>query len=43
MKYYTNYPTEPIGGDNPYYRCASCGVSVPQANGDLNGHYDFCA
>lgn len=41
MEYYS-YPTEPIGGGNPYYCCASCGRSDPQINGRLDGHYDFC-
>lgn len=42
MKYYTNYPKEPIGSGNPYYRCSFCGVSDPQINGNLNGHLDDC-
>lgn len=24
---YNYYPTVPIGGKNPYYKCAHCGVS----------------
>jgi hypothetical protein len=41
-KYYTDYPKEPIGGGNPYHRCAYCHVSVPEINGDLEGHREWC-
>ena len=41
-KLYFDYPTEPIGGSNPNYKCASCGMSVPEINGRLEGHLDFC-
>ena len=41
MKYY-DFPTEPIGHGNPYYRCVSCHRSVPEINGDLYGHLDGC-
>ena len=41
-KYYSDYPTVPIGGGNPYYCCASCGRSAPQINGSLDGHNDNC-
>jgi len=41
-EYYTDYPTRPIGGGNPYYCCASCGRSDPQINGSLDGHSDSC-
>jgi len=37
-KYYCDYPTEPIGGDNPYYRCSYCKISDPQINGYLENH-----
>ena len=40
--YYTDYPKEPIGGDNPYYRCAHCKISDPQINGQLNKHTTWC-
>jgi len=41
MSYFTDYPTEPIGGGNPYSRCVYCKISVPQINGDLEKHdYD---
>ena len=40
--YYNDYPTEPIGGDNPYYRCSCCGMSVPQINGYLKNHQKWC-
>jgi|694.fasta_scaffold114099_3 hypothetical protein len=40
--HYLDYTTEPIGGGNPYYRCIYCKRSVPQINGDLNGHSDDC-
>lgn len=38
----SDYPNEPIGGDNPYYRCSSCGISDPQINGQLSGHAGDC-
>ncbi len=41
-KYYCNYPTEPIGGRNPYYQCAHCKRSVPEINGKLDGHEKDC-
>lgn len=41
-EYCTDYPSEPIGADNPYYCCSSCGRSDPQINGRLDGHHDFC-
>ena len=37
-----DYPSEPIGGGNPYHRCSSCGRSAPEINGRLSGHYDNC-
>lgn len=37
------YPNEPIGGDNPYYRCISCGRSGPQINGKISGHASSCS
>lgn len=40
---YFNYPNEPIGGGNPYYRCCACGVSDPQINGRLEGHLPSCS
>lgn len=42
-KYYTDYPTEPSGGGNPYYRCIFCKITDPQINGRLNGHSETCA
>lgn len=39
---YHDYPTEPIGGSNPYYRCCACGASDPQINGTLSGHFSGC-
>lgn len=36
------YPSEEIGGGNPYRRCSSCGVSAPQINGVLGGHAADC-
>ena len=41
-KYYTGYPTVPIGGGNPYYMCAICGVSDPEINGSLDHHRPTC-
>lgn len=40
--YYCDYPTEPIGGGNPYYRCVSCKISDPQINGQLENHAKDC-
>lgn len=40
--YYSDYETKPIGGSNPYSQCVCCGVSVPQINMALNGHYKDC-
>ena len=40
--YNSEYPKEPIGGGNPYYKCSSCGASDPQINGMLEGHFDNC-
>jgi len=37
-EYYNDYPNEPIGGDNPYYRCSYCKISDPQINGYLENH-----
>lgn len=42
MTYYSDYPNEPIGGGNPYYRCQHCGVSDPEINGRLEGHRESC-
>lgn len=42
MSYYRDYPTRPMGGGNPYYCCASCGVTDPQINGTLEGHRSDC-
>jgi len=41
-EYYTDYPTEPIGGGNPYYRCSHCKMSVPEINGYLERHAEWC-
>lgn len=40
--YYCDYPTEPIGGGNPYYRCVYCKRSDPEINGRLEGHEKTC-
>jgi len=42
MTYYSDYPSVPIGGSNPYYKCSYCGISDPQINGTLEGHYEDC-
>lgn len=39
----TGYPNEPIGGENPYYRCCACGISDPQINGRFSGHASDCS
>jgi len=40
---YFDYPKEPIGGGNPYYRCSACGISDPQINGRLENHHEHCS
>lgn len=40
--YYSDFPTVPIGGSNPYHMCAICGRSVPEINGDLRRHTRDC-
>jgi hypothetical protein len=42
MIYYSDYDSKPIGRSNPYYCCASCGLSDPQINGTLSNHYEWC-
>jgi hypothetical protein len=42
MSYYTDYPTKPIGGGNPYHQCIYCDRSVPAINGRLDRHIEFC-
>lgn len=41
-EYICNYPTSPIGGGNPYYKCSACGISDPQINGKLENHDPGC-
>jgi hypothetical protein len=43
MTYYSDYPSKPIGGGNPYYACSHCGRSDPEINGRLEGHEPNCA
>lgn len=40
--YRVDYPSEPIGGGNPYYRCTHCKRSAPEINGAVDGHYEWC-
>lgn len=40
--YNYDYPREPIGGGNPYWRCSSCKRSDPQINGRISGHHSYC-
>lgn len=42
MRYYNDYPKETIGRGNPYYCCAWCKVSVPEINGSLERHLEWC-
>ena len=42
MPYDNDYPTEPIGGGNPYHRCHYCKVPVPQINGNVRNHKEDC-
>lgn len=41
-QYFHDYENEPIGGDNPYYRCVHCHRTDPQINGQLEGHSPDC-
>lgn len=38
-----DYPKEPIGNGNPYWRCSACGRSDPAINGRLSGHLRGCS
>lgn len=40
--YFHDYRNEPIGGDNPYWRCVHCKRSDPEINGRLDRHLDSC-
>lgn len=40
--YDDDYPTEAIGGGNPYYRCVSCKRSSPEINGNIDKHAPWC-
>lgn len=42
MAYDHDYPTEPIGDGNPYYRCAHCKRPDPEINGDIKKHDSWC-
>lgn len=42
MKYYDDYPTEPIGDGNPYHMCSYCHIPVPGINGILENHSEYC-
>ena len=37
-----DYPKTPIGGQNPYWQCSSCGRSDPEINGSLYKHAPSC-
>lgn len=41
-KFNMDFPAEPIGGGNPYYRCVSCKRSVPEINGNPRRHESWC-
>lgn len=41
--HFSDFQVEPIGGDNPYYKCVYCSISVPQINGDLLNHSEHCS
>lgn len=36
-----DYPTEPIGGGNPYWRCRGCGKAQPEIS--ISGHGSWCS
>lgn len=38
-----DYPSEPIGGGNPYHRCSRCKRSAPEINNRLDGHLPDCS
>lgn len=40
--YFHDYPSEPVGGDNPYNCCAYCKRTDPEINGKLAGHLPNC-
>lgn len=42
QRYPKDYPNEPIGGGNPYYRCSFCGRSDPEINMREEGHSQGC-
>jgi hypothetical protein len=42
VDYRDDYPKEPIGGSNPYWRCKSCHRSAPGINGQLDRHETWC-
>jgi len=42
MNNFHDYPSEPIGGGNPYYMCSECGRSEPELNGRLDTHLSSC-
>lgn len=42
MTYDADYPKKPMGGGNPYYSCAYCGITDPQINGQVKNHSKQC-
>lgn len=40
---YFDYPNEPVGGKNPYWKCCACGITDPEINGRLSGHDPDCS
>ena len=42
MECHNDYESEPIGGENPYYRCIRCKRSGPEINGDIEKHDRDC-
>ena len=40
--YHADYPNEPIGKGNPYYRCSYCKISSPEINGKIGNHATWC-
>jgi len=45
-EYPEHYPTKPVGGRNPYYKCIYCEKTDPQISIDrdngTSGHYEHC-
>ena len=43
MSYNDTYPKSPARHPNPYPRCAACGFTVVQINGEISNHHPTCS